>query len=274
MKPRQQSAPVQYCPYCDHPITHSEINITEGVALCSGCGTLSPLSELNFSGATIEETLSAPPKKISIRPGYRSMEVVVSLFSFPKFLGSLAVTLFWNGIVSVFLSLAAAAVYYQINGPVPDWFPTPGLKGGKPMMNNEVMGTGMTIFLCLFLTPFVVIGTGMFINTLLRLFGSTRIVIDPSHSYVSTGISFLRLKKSFDPVRVKAISSALNKMNQQGQEAYHIVLESTRTVRFGRLLSEDQQDWMVTLLKQTFLHRNPAKPSPLIPAMPWLDQTR
>jgi len=274
MKFNPHSAPVQFCPYCDAEISSQQVNITEGVALCASCGTLSRLSELNYSGATVEETLSLPPAQVSIQPSYERMEITISLFFIPKLLGSLLVTLFWNGIVSIFLSLAAAAVYYQIMGPIPEWFPTPGLEGGKPIMNGEVMGMGMTIGLCLFLTPFVIIGCGMIINTLLRLCGSTRVVIDPSRCYVSTGIPFLHFKRSFDPWQVKSITTALNKMNQEGQENYHIVLESTKPICFGRLLSVKQQDWLVTLLKQVFLHRNPTKPSPLIPPMSWLDQAR
>jgi hypothetical protein len=274
MKFNPHSTPVQFCPYCDAEIASQQVNITEGVAQCGSCGTLSRLSELNYSGATVEETLSLPPAQVSIQPGYERMEIIISLFSIPKFLGSLLATLFWNGIVSIFLSLAAAAVYYQINGPIPEWFPTPGLEKGKPIMNGEVMGMGMTISLCLFLTPFVIIGTGMIINTLLRLCGSTRVVIDPTHSYISTGILFLRFKSSFDPYHVRSIGTAVNKISQEGQTSFHIALESTKTIRFGRLLSVKQQDWLVTLLKQVFLHRNPAKPSPLIPPMSWLDQLR
>lgn len=274
MKSRSHTAQVQFCPHCDAEIATSQVNITEGVALCGNCDTLSRLSELNYSGATVEETLSLPPKQVSIQPGYERMEINISLFSIPKFLGSLLVTLFWNSIVSIFLSLAAAAIYYQIAGPIPDWFPTPGLEDGKPIMNGQVMGMSMTIFFCLFLTPFVIIGSGMIINTLLRLCGSTRVVIDPSRCYISTGIPFLHFKRSFDPWRVKSITTALNKMNQEGQENYHIALQSNKKIRFGRLLSVKQQDWLVTLLKQVFLHRNPTKPSPLIPPMAWLDQLR
>lgn len=269
MNPRQQP-PVQYCPYCDHVITPAEINISEGVALCGDCGTLSKLSELNFSGATIEETLSKVPRQITLRPGYKNLEIVISLFSFPKFLGSLAITLFWNGIVSIFLSLAAAAVWYQIAGPVPDWFPVPGLEEGKPIMNDQVMGPGMTLFLCLFLTPFVFVGTGMLINTLLYFAGSTRILIDPNRSFVATGISFLRLKRSFDPLAVKSVERVTSKLQQQGQHNTLIAIESSKTVKFGRMLDESQQQWVLALLKEIFLHRG-GKRSDLVPSLPWLD---
>ncbi len=135
----------KYCPACDNEITPIDIHIAEGVALCSGCGELSQLSDLNFSGSTTDETLSKTSYNIKINSDSNKVEVSFSLFSISQFLGSLAVSIFWNGIVSIFLSLAAAAVYYNLFGPVPDWFPTPGLENGRPIMNDQVMGVGIHV---------------------------------------------------------------------------------------------------------------------------------
>ncbi len=257
----------RYCPVCDQEIVPADINIVEGVVLCSECGELSRLSDLIFSGSTTEEILSKSSNDIIINSNNGKIEVSISLFSITKFLTSLAVSIFWNGIVSVFLSLAVAAIYYNLFGPVPDWFPTPGLKDGRPIMNDEVMGVGMTIFFCAFLTPFVVIGSGMIINTLLRLFGTTDIVIDKYNSYVSTGISFLRFKRKFDPLNVKAVRYALSKLNQENQKNYVIEIQSSKTVKFGMLLSESQQEWVFTFLRVVLVqkrnHRN-------IPKLYWL----
>ncbi len=247
---------VKYCPACDNEITPSNINIAEGVALCSGCGELSRLSDLNFSGSTTDEILSNASNEIKINSDSNKIEVSISLFSITNFLGSLAVSIFWNGIVSVFLSLAVAAVYYNLFGPVPGWFPTPGLEDGKPVMNGEVMGVGMTIFFCAFLTPFVVIGTGMIINTLLRLFGTTLIVIDRNNSYVSTGISFIRLRRQFDPMNVKSVKYVLSKFNnQENQRNYVIEISSTRSTKFGLLLSENQQNWASSFLRAVLIQK-------------------
>jgi hypothetical protein len=246
---------LQYCPACDNEITPSDINIAEGVALCSGCGQLSQLSNLNFSGSTTDEILSNTSSDIRIDSDSNRIEATISLFSISKFLGSLSVSIFWNGIVSIFLSLAAAAVYYNLYGPVPDWFPTPGLDNGRPIMNNEVMGAGMTIFLCAFLTPFVVIGTAMIVNTLLRLFGTTKITIDRNNSYVSTGISFVRLKRQFDPMNVRSIKYVLSKLNQENQRNYVIEISSTRDIKFGLLLSENQKNWASSFLRAVLIQK-------------------
>ncbi len=249
----------KYCPNCNDEIMPHDINITEGVALCPGCGELNRLSDLNFSGSTTDETLSEPSKDIIVNSDSDQIEVSISLYSITLFLISLAVTLFWNGIVSVFLSLAVAAVYFNLFGPVPDWFPVPGLEGGKPIMNGEVMGVGMTIFFCAFLTPFVLVGTGMIINTLLRLFGTTQIVIDKNYSYVSTGISFLRLKRQFDPTNVTSVKDVLSKWNQEDQYNYVIEITSTKTVKFGLLLSEKQRDWASSFLRAVLIQKRGVK---------------
>ena len=186
-------------------------------------------------------------------------------------MGSLFVTLFWNGILSVFLSLAAAAVYYNLFGPVPDWFPTPGLEDGKPIMNDKVMGVGMTIFFCLFLTPFVIAGFWLFVNTLLRLFGATKIVLTKNYSYVSTGISIICLKSTFDPKNVKSIKFSLSKLNQEGQQNHVIEIVSSKITKFGLLLSEKQQDWVIALLKLLLIPKRLSKLSNKVPKLYWLD---
>jgi hypothetical protein len=246
---------VPYCPVCDNEITPSAINISEGVALCAGCGQLSQLSNLNYSGSTTNEILSDTSNGIKINSDSNRIVVNISLFSISKFLGSLAASIFWNGILSIFLSLAAAAVYYNLYGPVPDWFPTPGLENGRPIMNDEVMGVGMTIFLCAFLTPFVVIGIAMIANTLLRLFGTTKIVIDRNKSHVSTGISFVRLKRRFDPMNVRSVKYVLGKRNQEDQRNYAIGISSTKNIKFGSLLSENQKSWTSSFLRAVLIHK-------------------
>src|SRR5690606_5426012 len=122
--------PLQLCPNCDCVITQEQINIKEGVALCPSCGTLTRLSQLNYSGTKTLNALKHIEKGASISSDNDCLRISFSLFSIQKFFVYLGISLFWNGIVSLFVSHAAAAVYYNLFGPVPDWFPTPGLKDG------------------------------------------------------------------------------------------------------------------------------------------------
>ncbi len=266
-----------YCPECDHEITSREININEGVALCSGCGQLSRLSEL-IHEEDDEMLGDSLPKSIAIHAGNNRVEIHLSLASLPMFLGSLFVSLFWNGIVSVFLSLAAAAVYYQIWGPVPEWFPTPGLEEGKPVMNDQVMGPSMTIFFCLFLTPFVVIGVSMIINTLMRLFGKTVIVIDPYQSRISTGVGLLKLTRNFNPLHIKAVSIQESRLRNNNQTTELIELttsnEGGKSVRFGRMFNEEQLVWSSKLLNRIIMRKGSAKLDQYLPQIDWLGHRR
>jgi hypothetical protein len=128
-------------------------------------------------------------------------------------------------------------------------------ENGRPIMNEEVMGVGMTIFLCAFLTPFVVIGTAMIVNTLLRLFGTTRMVIARNNSYVSTGISFVRLKRRFDPMNVGSVKYVMGRRNQEDQRSYGIGISSTKNIKFGSLLSENQKNWASSFLRAALIKK-------------------
>ena len=206
----------QFCPECDTEISSQDINIEQGMALCPECGTLSQLSDLNYSSFLNETVLNESRKDIKITSKDNEVTIKVSLFSFPEFAGSMFFALFWNGIVSVFVSLAAAAVYYQMFGPVPEWFPTPGLKNGQPIMNDKVMGVGETAFLCLFLTPFVIIGTGVAFNALLRLCGSTTITLNNYESIVSTGALFLGGLKNLTHKKYRKLKQYQENFSRKG----------------------------------------------------------
>lgn len=264
----KNATPTPYCPACDHKITEAEVNIAEGFALCAKCGLLSKLSKLDFLHGTSQRTSEATPKRVSMIADRERVKISISLFSPLRLIGAIFVTLFWNGIVSLFLSLAVAAVAYNTIGYVPDWLPVPGLEDGKPIMNGEVMGEGITLFFCLFLLPFVVIGSGLLINTALRMFGTTTVIIDKNKSSVSTGISFLRLGKSFDPHKVKSIDLTVNKLNEN-QPCYQIEmeLEGRKNIKFGRALTENQQEWLAATLRQIFIYKRPSSRNPEVPSL-------
>ena len=244
---------LQLCPACDCEIKHDQINISEGVALCPSCGILTPLSELNYSGISSSNALETLGKGDTISSEHDCLNISFSLFSIPKFLFLLALTLVWNGGLSVFLFQAVAGVYYNLIGPLPEWY---GLEDGVPIMNDEPMGPGMTMFFCLFLTPFVVIGAGMAITTLLRLFGTTNIRITQSETTVSTGISFLQLKSKFVTSEVIRIKQSVSKFSTEGETSHIIEIKtSNKTTKFGIFLSVRQQDWLISILRSILLYK-------------------
>jgi len=260
----------QLCPVCDAVVPTDSINIKEGVALCRSCGQLNKLSELNFSGVSVDETLNNYPAGCKLTTTNEKMVLTASLYSLGGFLGSLAIALFWNGIVSLFLSIAAAGIYYNTIGPIPDWFPAVGIEDGAPIMNGEIMGVGMTLFLCLFLTPFVVVGCGLFITVVLKLVGQTKVIIDRSDSSVSTGLYFVAWKRRFDPTAVKSIKYSRIRFQQESDATNVIEISTTKKLKFGFFLREDQQEWFAVILREILLNANHHKHEDKLLYLSWL----
>lgn len=262
---KSKNKSTQYCPSCDGEILTSDINIREGVALCSHCGELSHLSDLNYTGMRNEERLANPPKHSSIKSDQDSARISISLFSLPRFFAMLFACIFWNSIVSIFLNIAITSVCYHIFGYIPNWLPTVISDAG-----NGIDNLGMTIFLCLFLTPFVIIGILLLISVLLSLFGSIRIILSPEKSSISTGFTFLRWKKVFDPNQVSSISIEQGKLSNENDTRTVIQIEAQKTIRFGSDLSEHKKEWLVAVLKAILSKKNTTTISGQLPHLYWI----
>lgn len=246
---------VPYCPYCDSVLDTVDVNISEGVALCRACDSVVPLSDLNFTGQTAEEALSNSYTDIKIDQGHQKISARFSLFSLGGFLGSLLFSVFWNGIVSVFVSIALAGLYYNLKGPIPDWFTAFGIEDKAPIMNGEVMGLGVTLGLCLFLVPFVLVGTLMAVNTLMRIAGTSEIVLERDSSYVATGIGGLKLKRSFDASSVTSIEYRKSRWNNNEEASPDIEISAERSIKFGSYLTDRQKEWARFFLKAMLIQK-------------------
>lgn len=262
----------QRCPECDELITSDAMNIKEGVALCPQCGKLSRLSELNTSTRSIAEILAKPPAGCSIVAEGRGVILTASLRSITGFLFPAAFALFWNSIVSVFVLIAIAGLYTNLVGPLPNWFPAPGLKDGKPEMNGGPMDLGMTLFLCVFLIPFVTIGLGMACAAVLNLIGKVQVTLDEFESYVSTGFLFLRWKRKFDPREVAAIDFGTTPWQSEGGANRLIEIKSNRSVKFGSMLQSDRMEWLRAVLREILLPRNVDDHKSMVPSLTWLSR--
>ena len=141
------------CPECGEQLPTESINLKEGVALCPRCKQLSHLSEVVSCNRSVAETLSQPPTGCFVSEWGQEVLVEATLHSISTFFSSLFVALFWNGIVSVFVLIAISGLYTNLVGPLPVWFSAPSMKDSMPL--------GMTLFLCVFLIPFVTIGSIM-----------------------------------------------------------------------------------------------------------------
>ena len=232
----------QRCPECDAAIDKEAINITEGVALCSTCGALTRLGELVFRDRSIEELLKNPPANCSLEEQVGHCVATVSTRSIGGFLMWLCISLFWNGIVSVFAVLALGGLWANLVGPLPNWFPA--VENGHPQMNEHPISLGETLFLCLFLTPFVLVGTGMIFTAAMNLWGKVEVVIDQFDSYVTSGVGPFKLKRRFVSSEVTSVSLGLTRWTSDDRRKPIIIIDSNRQIRFGSILTELQVHWL------------------------------
>lgn len=265
---------VQRCPDCDEAIGAESINIKEGFALCTNCGNLSRLSELNYSQRSTQEILSNPPSGCAVASSGQGVVARASLRSITGFVFTCGFALFWNGIVSVFVSLALAGLYSNLIGPLPAWFPAAGLKDGKPEMNGGPMDLRMTLFLCLFLVPFVTVGVGMAGAALINLIGKVEVVIDELDSYVATGVGILQWKRRFDPRQVRAVHFGDTTWKSDGGSNRVIELLADRTIKFGSLLAADRLEWLRSVLKELLVNGDATRHGSTLPYLTWLERKR
>lgn len=105
---------------------------------------------------------------------------------------------FWNGIVSVFVFVNVASTLNLLGIPVPEAFPAPTMEG-------EPMGWGMTLFLWIFLTPFILVGLGILAALVGALMGRTVVRLRPGEGVVFSGIGSWGKRQRFDPGSIRTV---------------------------------------------------------------------
>ncbi len=261
----------QRCPDCDRVLSADDINIKEGVALCPSCGKLLRLSELKSSGRTNAEILDRPPSGCTLKVEGQRLVATVSIRSIIGFLFPGIFALFWNGIVSIFVLIAIAGLYANLIGPLGQWVPVPGVKDGKPEMNGGPMDLGMTLFLCIFLIPFVTVGVVMSGTALINLLGKTTVVIDEFDSYTATGVWFFRWKKRFDAKQVREIGFAPALWQTEGANHKLLEIQADRTVKCGTMVKQDRLDWLRIVLRDLYFPSGDGKRNPMFAQLSWLN---
>ena len=232
---------VNYCPSCGEAIEAAHVNVKEGVALCPACKRLFPLSEIVASSRPIDEVLSEAPRGCRVREWGNEIVVCASMRSVTAFLGSVFAAGFWNGIVSIFVLLAAASLYTHLIGPLPDWFPVPD--------SDEPMSLGMTLFMCIFLIPFVCIGAMLAFTVLLSVAGKVVVRIGSHEAEARSGVGVLSLRRRFDPTRVQRVNIEDSKTRSSDQSREAIVIHTDDTVQFGSGLPDGRREWMRAVLQ-------------------------
>ncbi len=165
--------------------------------------------------------------------------------------GALAISLFWNGIVSVFVLVAISATLQQLHVPTPDWFPA-------PKMNGDAMTVGMTIFLWIFLTPFIAIGSIMIGAFFSAVAGRTEVEIRQSEGTIFVGIGPLGWRRRFNcgtvkDVRVEDKSWRNSDGGRQNKTQIVIETQDGKQIEFGSMLREDRMKFVAAGVRQALL---------------------
>lgn len=251
------------CP-CGATIEIDDINIAEGVALCRRCGMVSRLSAIasgevaEHPGASAARTskdaaeerkaaalaVGDPPGGCRLMDYGDRVTLRVSARSIPSALGLLFFCGFWNGIVSIFLVVLFSSIMAHMGVTLPAWFPSP-MQG-----SSSNMPLGMTIFMALFLTPFVVIGAAMFGAFLVALAGKVEVRLRGPEGAIFTGIGPIGWKRKFNADAVEAVRFTESdvEVNNRKQRAIAIETEQ-KTIKFGSGMPDQRRLWLGGVLK-------------------------
>lgn len=232
-----------HCPKCQQAIPDEDFNVSTDLAYCRSCKANFELSQL-IQNAKLDQAASKgkEPDGTWCRSSGRWTTIGASHRSILKAFGLLFMCLFWNGIVSVFVLLNLASTLHLLGFTPPTWFPAPEMDGGP-------MGVGMTLFLWLFLTPFILIGSGLLIGFLLCLAGKTEIEISPREGRIFTGIGPIGWTRKFDPSMVEKVELRQKRWSngdgdRHEQEEICLELSNGKTIKFGSSLEEVRKHYL------------------------------
>ena len=239
------------CPKCKKVIVSDDINVANDVAYCRSCNLAHKLSGLIHSSELADGTvLHEPPAGVRLINDGLGRGITATHRSFGAALGTLAMALFWNGIVSVFVLLAMSATLSNLNIPVPDWFPAPN-------MNDSPMGPGVTIFLWIFLTPFIVIGLGMMGAFLMSIGGKTEVRLNHKTGKVFTGVWPLGYRRRFEVSSVFDVRIEAGRWRDSDgtNSKTYIIIETHggKVIKFGSMLSEERRKFIAVWVYQILM---------------------
>ncbi|MFI4881210.1 MAG: hypothetical protein ACIAQU_01350 [Phycisphaerales bacterium JB064] len=255
------------CP-CGATIEIDDINIAEGVALCRRCGKVSRLSAIasgdmvehpRATGARSKKDAAEERKAAALAQGdppagcglhdYGDRVVLrASARSMSSAAGLLFFCAFWNGIVSIFLVVLFSSIMAHMGVTLPAWFPSPMQSSGQGSSSN--MPLGMTVFMGLFLTPFVLIGLAMFGALLVSVAGKVEVRLHGPDGVVFTGVGPFGWKRKFDADAVEAVRLTESDVEVNNRKQRAIAIETAKkTIKFGSGMPDQRRLWLGGVLK-------------------------
>jgi hypothetical protein len=239
------------CPGCKRVIPSEDINVAKDIAFCRVCNLSHELSALT-TGVVVDPDvdLSRPPPGTWFRRESGGPVIGATHRSLGQAFGLLLFTLFWNGIVSVFVAFAFASTLRHLGIPVPHWFPTPSGKG-------SIMPVGMTIFLWLFLMPFIAVGAAMLATFLSCLAGRTELRVAGGEAVLFSGIGSIGFRKRFKASDVKTVrieDKRWRDSDGDSRRKTQIVIEtmSGKPINFGSMLAPERRLFVAGAARKAF----------------------
>ena len=235
------------CPKCRRVRPPDDVNVSNDVAYCRGCNLANKLSEL-VEESELHVDLTNPPAGAWYRENGLSRTFGATHRSLGTAIGALLISLFWNGIVSIFVLIAIGSTLRHMGIPLPHWFPT-------PESNGQPMTVGMTIFLWIFLTPFIAIGLAMVGAFISAIGGHTEVRLYGSQGEIFHGFGQIGWHRRFEPADVTKIRLEEKRNTEGNNNRTYVVIElgSGKRLRFGSLLTEERRNFIASAIRQTLL---------------------
>jgi hypothetical protein len=121
------------------------------------------------------------------------------------------------------------------------------------------MGVGMTLFLWVFLTPFIAIGLAMFAAFLSCLAGKTELQIQGNQCVLFSGIGSLGWRKRFSTSDVKDVRIEDKRWRDSDGDSRRntqIIIESIqKPIKFGSMLTNERRQFVAGCAKKELVRR-------------------
>lgn len=237
------------CPRCKCVIPSEDINVAKDIAFCRRCDVSHALSALTSETLEVPSVdASRPPAGAWFQRNGDGLVIGATHRAIGQALGMLFFALFWNGIVSVFVSLALVSTLHHLGLALPAWLPAP---------KGSVVPVPLTIFLWVFLTPFIAVGLAVLAMLLSSLAGRTEIRIERGEGVLFRGVGPLGFRKRFSTSGIKDVRLE-NKSWQDSRgitrrRSQIVVDASPQPLNFGSMLTEKRREFVAGVLRQELI---------------------
>ncbi len=244
--------PTPKCPKCKQVIPSDDINVVKDIAYCRTCNLTHQLTSIvKVSELESGVDLTHPPDGVWRREEGSETVIGSTHRSLGTAFTALGICLFWNGVVSIFVLPNIAATLHNLNIPVPIWFPAPD-------MNGDSKSVGSTIFIWVFLAPFILVGTVMVGVFLSVVAGRTEVRISGTQGDVFTGSGRTGWHRRFDVTNVSnvRIDNQTCRDSDGDRQSRTLILLETRdgkTIKFGTLLSGERRKFVAAAVHQAVM---------------------